>query len=249
MRFAGESSARNPGAALIGLRKRWKRVDGHGQEQLLVRPQRRPHRASQQRNEPQEFADEADEGGVHEKDVMPCRSYSAVGNMNLHGCAPRAPHTPAVHPPCLRPSPSPAQHARREHPLARLLQGSVRLKTFEEVVDQIYYDCKMCCMDARHAQGAARGGHVSGCAASATPGTLRPRCSSSSSTRCSSPRSKSDVSTTPTRLHQGARLPVPAPRVRPQAAVGVVRATRQRRDPLSEQETTTTLGGWSASAA
>ena len=39
------------------------------------------------KNEPQEFADEGTDEGVHEKDVMQCHSYSAVGNMNLNRCA------------------------------------------------------------------------------------------------------------------------------------------------------------------
>ena len=48
------------------------------------------------KNVPQEFAEEGDEQGVLEKDVMVCHSYSAVGNMNLNRCTHAAPRTPAV---------------------------------------------------------------------------------------------------------------------------------------------------------
>ena len=69
------------------------------------------------KNEPQEFADEGTDEGVHEKDVMQCHSYSAVGNMNLNRCARhrRPPATHPSHPSSSEPvllSLAPAQHAR-----------------------------------------------------------------------------------------------------------------------------------------
>ena len=70
------------------------------------------------KNEPQEFVEEGQEG-VLQKDVMPCHSYSAVGNMNLN---------------------SMLVENIRSHDY---FKGLSELKTFEEVVDQIYYDCKL----------------------------------------------------------------------------------------------------------
>ena len=101
------------------------------------------------KNEPQEFADEGADEGVHEKDVMQCHSYSAVGNMNLNRCAvaARPPHPP-VHTPCpLSPSLPRLRSMLVENIRSHdYFKGLAELKTFEEVVDQIYYDCKMCCM-------------------------------------------------------------------------------------------------------
>ena len=70
------------------------------------------------KNEPQEFVEEGQEG-VLQKDVMPCHSYSAVGNMNMN---------------------SMLVENIRSHDY---FKGLSELKTFEEVVDQIYYDCKL----------------------------------------------------------------------------------------------------------
>uniref|UniRef100_A0A7S0L3S2 Pre-mRNA-splicing factor 38 n=1 Tax=Coccolithus braarudii TaxID=221442 RepID=A0A7S0L3S2_9EUKA len=68
------------------------------------------------KNEAQTFAEEGEEG---EKitDVMDCHSYSAVGNMNLN---------------------SMLIENIRSHDY---FKGLAELKTFEEVVDQIYFDC------------------------------------------------------------------------------------------------------------
>eukprot|EP00965_Chrysotila_dentata_P197215 6178065-Pleurochrysis_carterae.AAC.4 len=68
------------------------------------------------RNEPQEFASDGEEG-EKAKDVMPCHPYSAVGNMNLN---------------------SMLIENIRSHDY---FKGLADLKTFEVVVDQIYYDC------------------------------------------------------------------------------------------------------------
>ena len=72
------------------------------------------------RNEPQAFAPDDEEEGEHLKDVMPCHSYSAVGNMNLN---------------------SMLIENIRSHDY---FKGLADLKTFDEVVDQIYYDCTYC---------------------------------------------------------------------------------------------------------
>ena len=70
------------------------------------------------KNETQEFVAEGEEG-PHEKDVLPCHSYSAVGNMNMN---------------------SMLVENIRSHDY---FKGLSEMKTFEEVVDQIYYDCKI----------------------------------------------------------------------------------------------------------
>ena len=70
------------------------------------------------KNEPQEYVPEGEEG-AHEKDVLPCHSYSAVGNMNMN---------------------SMLVENIRSHDY---FKGLSEMKTFEEVVDQIYYDCKL----------------------------------------------------------------------------------------------------------
>ena len=70
------------------------------------------------KNETQDFVPEGEEG-PHEKDVLPCHSYSAVGNMNMN---------------------SMLVENIRSHDY---FKGLSEMKTFEEVVDQIYYDCKI----------------------------------------------------------------------------------------------------------
>ena len=67
------------------------------------------------KNEPQEFVDPEEEG-EHAADVLPCHQYSAVGQMNLG--------TMLV-------------ENIRSHDY---FKGLSEFKTFEEVVDQIYYD-------------------------------------------------------------------------------------------------------------
>ena len=71
------------------------------------------------KSEAQVFVDEGEEG-EHLKDVMPCHTYSAVGNMNLN---------------------SMLIENIRSHDY---FKGLADLKTFEEVVDQIFYDCTYC---------------------------------------------------------------------------------------------------------
>ena len=70
------------------------------------------------KNEAQEFVADEEEG-PHEKDVLPCHSYSAVGNMNMN---------------------SMLVENIRSH---EYFKGLSEMKTFEEVVDQVYYDCKI----------------------------------------------------------------------------------------------------------
>jgi len=68
------------------------------------------------KNEPQEFAAPGEEG-EHQADILPCHAYSAVGNMNLNAML--------------------IENIRSHD----YFKGLADLKTFEEVVDQIYYDC------------------------------------------------------------------------------------------------------------
>lgn len=73
------------------------------------------------KNEPQVFvAPDAppEEGGERLADVLPCHQYSAVGNMNLNNMI--------------------IENIRSHD----YFKGLSELKTFEEVVDQIYYDAK-----------------------------------------------------------------------------------------------------------
>ena len=70
------------------------------------------------KNIPQQFVD-AQEEGPHATDVLPCHPYSAIGQMNLN--------TMLI-------------ENIRSHDY---FKGLWELSTFEEVVDQIYYDCKL----------------------------------------------------------------------------------------------------------
>ena len=71
------------------------------------------------KNIPQIFVDPQEEG-PHQTDVMPCHQYAAVGNMNLG--------TMLI-------------ENIRSHDY---FKGLSEMPTFDEVVDQTYYDCKFC---------------------------------------------------------------------------------------------------------
>jgi hypothetical protein len=106
------------------------------------------------KNEPQSFTDTGEEGESL-KDVLPVHPYSAVGNMNLNNML--------------------VENIRSHD----YFKGLAELRTFDEVVDQIYYDCTYCTPwrpgthKAQRAAGMCSGLRGVRCAAPAGPPAAR----------------------------------------------------------------------------